>query len=79
MDPKPKTTATAQSPRLHSLHKHAPRPKPAPARRTGARKVRLERIRKEIQKGTYETEGKLRIAVSRLIDDVLASYPRPRR
>jgi len=43
------------------------------ARRTkGARKFRIERIRKEIKDGTYETEGKLRIAISRLIDDVLA-------
>ena len=38
---------------------------------TGARKLRLEQIRKEIENGTYETEGKLRIAISRLIDDVL--------
>jgi len=34
--------------------------------------MRVERIRKEIEDGTYETEGKLRIAISRLIDDVLA-------
>ena len=34
--------------------------------------MRVERIRKEIEEGTYETEGKLRIAISRLIDDVLA-------
>ena len=40
-------------------------------RRAGARKMRLERIRKEIKNGTYETEGKLRIAISRLIDNVL--------
>ncbi len=33
--------------------------------------MRAERIRKEIENGTYETEGKLRIAISRLIDDVL--------
>jgi len=38
----------------------------------GARKLRIERIREEIKNGTYETEGKLRIAISRLIDDVLA-------
>lgn len=38
----------------------------------GARTARVERIRKEISDGTYETEGKLRIAISRLIDDVLA-------
>ena len=43
-----------------------------PAAKAGARKARLDRIRKEIQKGNYETEGKLRIAISRLIDDVLA-------
>jgi hypothetical protein len=41
--------------------------------------VRLERIRKEIQDGTYETEGKLRIAISRLIDDVLGRRRGSRR
>ncbi len=43
-----------------------------PAAKAGARKARIDRIRKQIQKGNYETEGKLRIAISRLIDDVLA-------
>jgi len=47
--------------------------------KAGARKLRLERIRKEIEKGTYETEGKVRIAISRLIDDVLAKRSRERR
>jgi anti-sigma28 factor (negative regulator of flagellin synthesis) len=42
-----------------------------PTQSRGARKLRLDRIRQEIENGTYETEGKLRIAVSRLIDDVL--------
>jgi anti-sigma28 factor (negative regulator of flagellin synthesis) len=42
-----------------------------PARPRGARKLRLERIRREIEAGTYETDGKLRIAISRLIDDVI--------
>ena len=41
--------------------------------------MRLDRIRREIAKGTYETEGKLRIAISRLIDDVLARSHKPRR
>ena len=41
--------------------------------------MRLDRIRKEIEKGTYETEGKLRIAISRLIDDVLARSQKSRR
>ena len=41
--------------------------------------MRLERIRKEIANGTYETEGKLRIAISRLIDDVLAKCAKGRR
>ena len=40
-------------------------------RGSGARKQRLAQIRREIEDGTYETEGKLRIAISRLIDDVL--------
>jgi anti-sigma28 factor (negative regulator of flagellin synthesis) len=40
--------------------------------------MRVERIRKEIENGTYETEGKLRIAISRLIDHVLARGPKPR-
>jgi len=40
--------------------------------KAGAHTMRVERIRKEIENGTYETEGKLRIAISRLIDDVLA-------
>ena len=44
--------------------------------RTGARKARVARIRKEIENQTYETEGKLRIAISRLIDDVLAESPK---
>ena len=34
--------------------------------------MRVERIRKEIEDGAYETEGTLRIAIARLIDDVLA-------
>ncbi|MFH1732202.1 MAG: hypothetical protein ABIF82_11220 [Planctomycetota bacterium] len=42
----------------------------------GARTMRVERIRKEIEDGAYETEGKLRIAISRLIDDVLAHGPK---
>ena len=45
---------------------------------TGARRKRLERIRKEIENDTYETEGKLRIAISRLIDDVLAGTSKER-
>ena len=40
--------------------------------KSGARTMRVERIRKEIEDGAYETEGKLRIAIARLIDDVLA-------
>ena len=53
------------------------RPGPSAGGRTkAARQMRLDRIRKEIRSGTYETEGKLRIAISRLIDDVLA---RPRK
>jgi len=42
-----------------------------PGRSGEARRARLEQIRKQIQNGTYETEGKLRIAITRLIDDVL--------
>ena len=45
----------------------------------GARRSRLERIRKEIENGTYETEGKLRIAISRLIDDVLTRRDKKRQ
>jgi anti-sigma28 factor (negative regulator of flagellin synthesis) len=37
-----------------------------------ARRRRIEQIKKEIEAGTYETEGKLRIALARLVDDVLA-------
>jgi len=44
----------------------------------GARAMRVKRICKEIEDGTYETEGKLRIAISRLIDDVLARGPKSR-
>ncbi len=40
--------------------------------------MRLERIRKEIENGTYETEGKLRIAITRLIDDVLGRRTKDR-
>lgn len=40
--------------------------------------MRLERIRKEIKEGTYETEGKLRIAISRLIDDALDRFGKRR-
>lgn len=40
--------------------------------------MRVKRICKEIEDGTYETEGKLRIAISRLIDDVLARGPKSR-
>jgi anti-sigma28 factor (negative regulator of flagellin synthesis) len=47
------------------------RPSRKAGRKPGAHKMRAERIRKEIENGTYETEGKLRIAISRLIDDVL--------
>ena len=47
-------------------------------RGAGARKMRLERIRKEIEEGTYETEGKLRIAISRLIDDALGRFGKRR-
>jgi anti-sigma28 factor (negative regulator of flagellin synthesis) len=36
-----------------------------------ADKARLERIKKEIEDGSYESEGKLRIAISRLLDAVL--------
>jgi anti-sigma28 factor (negative regulator of flagellin synthesis) len=45
-------------------------------RKPGAQPMRVERIRKEIENGTYETEGKLRIAISRLIDDVLPRGPK---
>ena len=45
-------------------------------RKAGAQKMRVERIRKEIENGTYETEGKLRIAISRLVDDVLTRGPK---
>ena len=45
-------------------------------RQAGARKMRLERIRQEIESGTYETEGKLRIAISRLIEEVLGDRKR---
>ena len=54
------------------------RPGGAPCRCSGARQMRLERIRREIENGTYETEGKLRIAITRLIDDVLGRRPRGR-
>ncbi len=37
----------------------------------GSRDMRLKRIREEIENGTYLTEGKLRIAFSYLINDVL--------
>lgn len=40
--------------------------------------MRLKRVRNEIENGTYETEGKFRIAITRLIDDVLARQPRKR-
>lgn len=52
--------------------KAKPRPTTAINDRTGALNARIAQIRKEIQDGTYATEGKLRIAVSRLINDVLA-------
>jgi hypothetical protein len=42
------------------------------ARRSADRRRRIEQIKKEIAAGTYETEGKLRIALTRLIDDVIA-------
>lgn len=45
---------------------------------SGAHRMRLERIRKEIENGTYETEGKLRIAITRLIDDVLGRRTKDR-
>ena len=54
------------------------RPAKKGGRKAGARTMRVERIRKEIENGTYETEGKLRIAISRLIDHVLARGPKPR-
>jgi len=44
-----------------------------------SRKRRLDRIRKEVRNGSYETEGKLRIAISRLIDDVLKPFSKGRR
>lgn len=40
--------------------------------------MRLKRVRREIENGTYETEGKLRIAITRLIDDVLCRQSRKR-
>ncbi len=52
------------------------RPTRKGGRKAGAHKMRVERIRKEIENGTYETEGKLRIAISRLIDDVLTRGPK---
>ena len=55
------------------------RSKKSARRGAGARKMRIERIRKEIENGTYETEGKVRIAISRLIDDVLAKCGKGRR
>lgn len=59
--------------------KAKPRPAAALAKGAGARKARIAQIRKEIRDGTYETEGKLRIAISRLIDDVLARCDKERR
>ncbi len=38
----------------------------------GSQDMRLKRIREEIENGTYLTEGKLRIAFSYLINDVLS-------
>ena len=61
--------AGAKSPGPSGSGKKPPAPKGG--RQAGARKMRLERIRQEIENGTYETEGKLRIAISRLIDQVL--------